>query len=83
MNQAHGHGNKVGTGSHKTDAEMGVVIQKVPCGAAPYGPDISRDGKSVWTAYIDGELVGVGSTAGQARRKGYAVIRARRDGQKS
>lgn len=47
-----------------------VDIRKVPADSVPYGTSISRNGKHVYGAYdINGQLVCVAATAGEARRK--------------
>ncbi len=45
-----------------------LSIVKVPADSVPFGVDVSRNGKTCWAAYFNGELAGVGSTADAARR---------------
>ena len=44
-------------------------IRHVPAASVPYGPDIAVKGGKVWACYHDGQLVCVGATAAEARRK--------------
>jgi hypothetical protein len=45
-----------------------LSIVKVPADSVPYGESISRNGRTVWAAYFNGELAGVGGSADDARR---------------
>ena len=55
---------------NKGQAARLFTIRKVPADSVPYGPDICRVGKHVWAAYtLDGVLVAVGATRGEARNK--------------
>src|ERR1700675_484463 len=65
-----------------------LSIVKVDANTVPYGVDISRNGRACWAAYYRGELIAIGYSADDARRKCQAELcrrlrrRAEGDGQK-
>ena len=60
--------NRVTHGGPRRDPST-LRIVKVKASSVPYGPDISRNGRTVWVALDGDRLVAVGSTASEARRK--------------
>ena len=72
------HGSKCRTAYRPDPPEL--TICKVQAATVPHGTDISRNGKTCWAAYHNGELVAVAETADAARRKYRAAIWQRADG---
>jgi hypothetical protein len=66
----HGHGNKR-SDTHRPDSERfrELSIRKVQADSVPYGDSISRNGRTVWAAFHSDQLIAVGATVGEARRK--------------
>ena len=66
----HGHGNAA-SWPHRPDSERWpeLSLRKVPANSVPFGESISRNGRSVWAAYHNDELIAVGATHDEARRK--------------
>jgi hypothetical protein len=56
-------------------------LRKVPTASVRYGPDVSRNGRTVWAAFYGGELISIGASAGEARRNFQKEMR-RREGKK-
>jgi hypothetical protein len=56
---------------YKPDSERWpeLEIRKVPADSVPFGDSISRNGRTVWAAYHNGELVALGVTRDEARAK--------------
>jgi hypothetical protein len=68
------NGNKLKPGGRRADPELSV--RKVAASSVRYGDSVSRHGRTVWAAYCGERLVSVGATAGEARRKYYAAMKA-------
>ena len=66
-----GHFNKI---SPRGQPRYTPMVRKVPADSVPYGESISRNGRTVWAAYIGERLVAVAATAEEARRKCRAVL---------
>jgi hypothetical protein len=64
------HGSKI-SWKHRPDSERWpeLSIRKVPASSVPFGESISRNGRTVWAGYHNGELVAVGATCDQTRAK--------------
>ena len=77
------HGSKCRTAYRPDPPEL--TIRKVPADSVPFGESISRNGRTVWAAYHNNELMAVAESADAARRKYRAVLwqRAEGKGQKS
>jgi hypothetical protein len=56
---------------HRPDSERwpGMSLRKVPANSVLYGEFASRNGKTCWAAFHDGQLVAVASTHDEARAK--------------
>jgi len=74
----HGHGAHRKPDPPRAPLPEGA-IRKQPASSVPFGEDIARHGGSVWVAYLDGQVVGVAATAGEARRM-YRAARAKGGG---
>ena len=46
-----------------------LSLRKVPADGVPYGVNVSSNGRTVWAAYHNGELVAVAATRDEARAK--------------
>ena len=49
--------------------QLKPTVRKIPADSVPYGRDISTRGGYVYATYDGDEVVAVGATAGEARRK--------------
>jgi hypothetical protein len=52
-----------------------LTIRKVRVDIVWYGPDTSRDGRTLWGAFDNGQLVCVAATAGECRRRYREITR--------
>jgi hypothetical protein len=61
---------------YKPDSERWpeMSLRKVPADSVPFGESISRNGRTVWAAYHNGELVALGVTRDEARAKYRAWV---------
>jgi len=59
------------SGPRRTYAERfpEMSVRKVGASSVPFGESVSRNGKTCWAAYHDGQLIAVGATADEARGK--------------
>jgi hypothetical protein len=73
------HGNKI-SWPHRPDRQRWplLTIRKVPADRVPYGSSISVNGKTVWAAYHDDELVAVADSRDAVWRKYRDTDLARR-----
>ena len=70
QSKEHGHGNSVWPKTTKP-----CPVEKVKADTVPYGEQITRRGGYVYVIREQGNVVAVGATADEARRK-YTVYRA-------
>jgi len=72
----HNHGNRISS-TRRPDPHP-PTIRKVPADSVPYGESISRNGRTVWAAFDDAEvLVAVAATAPEVRAKYREAMRER------
>ena len=57
-----------------------TAVRRINASSVPYGEQISRNGRTVWAAYLGAELIALGSTADEARAKARKIIRDERTG---
>jgi hypothetical protein len=60
------HGNK-SRSVYKPDPPE-LSVRKVPADSVPFGESISRNGRTVYAAYHDGQFIAAAATADEARR---------------
>jgi hypothetical protein len=68
----HRHGRNQ-TGPRRTWAERhaDVDVRKVDAHSVPFGTDVSRNGRTVWACFLNGELLCLGATAREAKHNYY------------
>jgi hypothetical protein len=70
-----GHGNRI---SKRGPDRYRPAVRKIPASTVPFGESISRNGRTVWAAFDDAEvLVAVADTAGEVRVKYREAMRRR------
>jgi hypothetical protein len=67
------HARGKSTGPRRTWAERhsDLDVRKVDAASVPFGTDVSRNGRTVWAVYQDGELLCLGATAKEAKHNYY------------
>jgi predicted negative regulator of RcsB-dependent stress response len=78
MSEEHGHGNASRNKPRRPDPRP-PTLRKVDASSVMFGESISTNGKTLWAAYDGEQLVAVGASSDEARRKYNEALRREED----